>query len=192
MLIDHLPPITTDRFWDYPLKIVLASLLICLIAPIEIPIGASLPVTCQTLIILTLAMILGANCGAIATGLYLFAGAIGLPVFAQGRSGVEILFGPTGGFLFSFVIAAWIVGKMAEGAWGRKWYNIMFAQLTGQAIILTIGFIWLGFFVGFDGIFERIYPLLPAVRLKIGIATLLILGANALMKVLIRHRHSWE
>ncbi|MFK7921759.1 MAG: biotin transporter BioY [Bacteroidia bacterium] len=192
MLIDHLPPITTDRFWDHPLKVFLASLLICLIAPIEIPIGASLPVTCQTLIILTLAMILGANCGAIATGLYLVAGAVGLPVFAQGRSGVEILFGPTGGFLFSFIIAAWIVGKMSEGDWGRKWYNIMFAQLTGQAIILTIGFVWLGFFIGFDGIFEHIYPLMPAVRLKIGIATLLILGANALMKVLIRHHHNWD
>ncbi|MEL7339943.1 MAG: biotin transporter BioY, partial [Bacteroidota bacterium] len=176
----------------YPLKIVLASLLICLIAPIEIPIGASLPVTCQTLIILTLAMILGANSAAIATTLYLFAGAVGLPVFAQGRSGIDILFGPTGGFLFSFVIAAWIVGKMAEGEWGRKWYNIMFAQLTGQTIILTLGFVWLGFFVGFEGIFERVYPLLPAARLKIGIATLLVLGANALMKVMIRYRHSWE
>ncbi len=192
MLLDHLPPITTDRFWDHPLKIVLAAALICLIAPIEVPLNTAVPVTCQTLIILSLAMVLGARCGAIATALYLLAGAVGLPVFAKGASGFSHLMGPTGGFLFSFVLAAWLVGKMAEDKWGLKLVNILFTQLTGSVLILTIGFTWLGLFVGFTNIMDSVYPLMPGLYIKVLLGGLLVFGANALMKHLIRNRHQWE
>jgi biotin transport system substrate-specific component len=192
MLIDHLPPITTDRFWDLPLKVLLATMLLSLIAPIEIPFNTAVPITMQTLIILSLAMILGARCGAMATALYLLAGALGLPVFAKGAAGFSHLFGPTGGFLFSFVLAAWLVGKMAEDRWGQKFINILFTQLTGSVLILAVGFAWLGFFTGFENIMDRVYPLMPGLYIKVLLGSLLVFGANALMKHLIRNRHQWD
>jgi len=56
------------------------------------------PITGQTLVVLLLGALLGKNRGTAAVGLYLFQGAIGLPVFAGGKSGFITLAGPTGGY----------------------------------------------------------------------------------------------
>ena len=181
MLIDQLPPITKDTFWDAPIKVGLATALICLLAPIEFSLGGQIPITCQSLVVLVTAMILGANMGAIAAVLYLVLGFLGLPVFAEGSSGLAKLWGPTGGFLLAFPIAAWLAGKMADGYWGRKWINILFTFLSTHLLILLIGFTWLGVLAGFEGILEKVYPLLPGLYVKVLIGTILVALANAIM-----------
>jgi biotin transport system substrate-specific component len=181
MLIDQLPPITKDTFWDAPIKVGLATALICLLAPIEFSITGDIPVTCQSLMVILPAMILGANLGGIAVLLYLVAGLIGLPVFAEGSSGLDKLWGPTGGFLISFPVAAWLAGKMAAGRWGRKWVNILLTILSAHVLILLIGFGWLGFMRGFENIVEKVYPLLPGLYIKVGVGTIIIALANSIM-----------
>ena len=188
MLLDQFVIAGKDRFWDAPVKVVLAACLICLLAPIEINVVSDVPVTLQTLLILSLAMILGANKGALATGLYLLLGALGLPVFAEGGAGWEKLIGPTGGFLWSFVIAAWIVGRMAEGRWGRNWLLIACSLFIGHMLILLIGFVWLGIVIGFEGMWEKVVPLLPGMLLKTIGGMLLVGLANEGMKALIRSK----
>ena len=73
---------------------------------------------------------------------YLVEGVLGLPVFT-GITGAAALFGPTGGYLVGFVVAAYIVGRLAEMGWDRRVWTAVAAMLIGEAIILAFGFIWL-------------------------------------------------
>lgn len=72
------------------------------------------PITLQTLLVLMSGAMLGSYYGTLAMIIYLILGAIGLPVFAGGSSGVGALFGPTGGYLFSYPVAAFFIGIMLE------------------------------------------------------------------------------
>ena len=72
------------------------------------------PITLQTLVVLMSGAMLGSYYGALSMIIYLVLGAIGLPVFAGGSSGIGALLGPTGGYLFSYPIAAFVIGKMLE------------------------------------------------------------------------------
>ena len=67
---------------------------------------------------------------------------MGLPVFT-GITGAAALFGPTGGYLVGFVVAAYVVGLLAEMGWDKRVWTAVAAMLIGDAVILTFGFIWL-------------------------------------------------
>ncbi|MDP3765716.1 MAG: biotin transporter BioY [Nanoarchaeota archaeon] len=72
------------------------------------------PITLQTLVVLLSGAMLGPYYGALSMAVYIAVGAIGLPVFAGGASGIGVLLGPTGGYLFSYPIASFVTGKMLE------------------------------------------------------------------------------
>ncbi len=72
------------------------------------------PITLQTLVVLMSGAMLGPIYGALSMIIYLVLGTIGLPVFAGGSSGVGALLGPTGGYLFSYPVASFVIGKMIE------------------------------------------------------------------------------
>ena len=85
------------------------------VSPFKIPLGFTpVPITLQTLMVLLSGAMLGPYYGALAMILYILVGALGLPVFAGGGSGIGALLGPSGGYLFSYFIAAFVVGKMLE------------------------------------------------------------------------------
>lgn len=73
------------------------------------------PITLQVLGVFLAGLLLGPTWGAASMVLYLTAGALGAPVFAQGASGLGVLVGPTGGYLFSYPLAAAAVGYLAHG-----------------------------------------------------------------------------
>jgi biotin transport system substrate-specific component len=75
-------------------------------------------------------------------GLYLLVGAIGIPVFAGGKGGFAHFFGPTGGYLFGYVLASWITGFISERARGLLILDI-FAVLVGSLAIYGLGVPWL-------------------------------------------------
>lgn len=87
----------------------LLAALIAVGALIQLPIGP-VPVTLQTFFIVLAGYILGPVSGAAAMLLYILAGAIGLPIFAGGKAGFAVLFGPTGGYLLGFVGTAYLAG----------------------------------------------------------------------------------
>ncbi len=188
MLIDRLTPITTDQFWDHPLKVVMGGLVLALVAPIELFTHTEIPVTLQTLLVILLGCLLGSWRGAFAVLFYLLLGAIGLPVFAEGNGGWEHLFGPTGGFLWGFVIAAFLVGWASQYRWGQEGWGVPLVWLVGHLLILLSGGVWLGLLRGFDGLFPMLLALWPGVLVKTIVGTLLTWGANALMRYLIRKR----
>jgi len=105
---------------------------------ISIPIYP-VPLTLQTLFTLLAAMTLGSVMGASSQIIYVLLGVVGLPVFAGFKAGIGILFGPTGGFLFGFIISAYVIGKIIELKKEKNMFYYFLAGLLGTVIIYIIG-----------------------------------------------------
>ena len=95
------------------IKVVLGSLMIALFAQISVPMYP-VPITGQTLAVTVVGLSLGRKAGIAAVLLYLFQGAIGLPVFASGSAGIAAFFGPTGGYLYGFIATVAILGYFSD------------------------------------------------------------------------------
>ncbi|MBI2763790.1 MAG: biotin transporter BioY [Chloroflexi bacterium] len=105
--------------------------------------GNPVPFTGQTFAVLLAGGALGFRRGVAATSLYLLLGVLGLPVFADGKHGIAILTGVTGGYLIGFIAAGGIVGRLAELGWDRNLRGAVGAMLIGDAVIFAIGVPWL-------------------------------------------------
>src|SRR6267142_4811856 len=95
--------------------VVLGALLVAGAAQVAIPLpGTPVPMTLQPMAVLLVGGLLGAPLGALSMILYLAMGAAGLPVFTPTVPliGVARLFGPTGGYLLAYPVAAWAVGAL--------------------------------------------------------------------------------
>jgi biotin transport system substrate-specific component len=107
--------------------------------------GNPVPYTLQTFGVLLTAGALGFRRALLATLLYLALGAIGLPVFGEGRAGVQWLLAATGGYLVGFVLAAAIVGRLAELGWDRSLLGAIGAMVIGSLAIYAVGVPWLAY-----------------------------------------------
>lgn len=116
-------------------------------AYIHVPIGP-VPVSMQTFFVTLAGFILGPKRAAMALGLYLLAGSIGLPVFAGGKSGLGHLFGPTGGFLAGFVISAMVTGMARINEETIPWIKGLAFGLLGMVALFIMGASWLKFSLG--------------------------------------------
>jgi biotin transport system substrate-specific component len=124
--------------------VVAGALLIYLTALIVIPVpGSPVPITGQTFGVLLVGGALGLRRGLIAVALYVLLGVVGLPFFAEGKGGVTVIWGATGGYLIGFVVAAAVVGRLAELGWDRRIVGALGAMLVGSLIIYGIGLPWL-------------------------------------------------
>ncbi len=131
---------------------VAGSLALWASAKIQIPFFP-VPMTMQTLVVLLIGMAYGWKLGAATVGLYLMQGAVGLPVFAgtpEKGIGLAYMMGPTGGFLVGFVLAAAVVGFLAQRGWDRSTGTTALAMLIGNSTIYVPGLLWLGMVVGWD------------------------------------------
>lgn len=109
-------------------------------ALVAIPIG-SVPFTLQVLFVLLAGMLLGPRLAALSVLAYLALGLVA-PVYAGGTSGLGVLFGPTGGYLWGFVLAALVTGVMS--AHGRvSLARFVGAGLLGVVPIYALGAVWL-------------------------------------------------
>ncbi|WP_010202519.1 biotin transporter BioY [Salinibacterium sp. PAMC 21357] len=103
------------------------------------------PVTAQTLAVLVVGMALGALRGALAMILYATLGVMGFPVFSNLGSGLEVLTGPSGGYIAGFVVSAALVGFLAEKKWDRSFALATAATSLGTAVTFLFGLAGLSF-----------------------------------------------
>lgn len=125
-------------------RMVYAALMAALTAAgayIAIPIGP-VPIVLQNLFVMLAGLLLGGRWGLTSVGVYLLAGAMGLPVFAGGTGGVGKFVGPTGGYLLGFAAAAYLVGVISERGRGRVAIDIL-AMLAGTVVLYAFGVSWL-------------------------------------------------
>lgn len=124
--------------------VVAGALFIYLTARISIPVpGSPVPITGQTFGVLLVGGALGFRRGLIAIALYVLLGVVGLPFFAEGKGGLTVIWGATGGYLIGFMVAGAIVGRLAELGWDRHIGGALGAMLVGSVIIYAIGLPWL-------------------------------------------------
>jgi biotin transport system substrate-specific component len=153
--------------------IVIGSLLLAVSAQFKIPLYP-VPVTGQTLVVLLIGMIYGLRLGGVTIAAYLLQGAIGLPVFAGGAFGIATLLGPTGGYLGGFLIAAIVMGFLAERGMGRSIVSTIIAMMIGNAVIYVTGASWLASFIGVEkALTSGVLPFLYGDALKLAVATTL-------------------
>lgn len=163
----------TNDFVYVLLTSIIGSFLLAISSKVQIPL-TPVPVTLQTLVLLVMSMFLGWRGALGATSLYLFQGAIGLPVFAHG-GGFIILFGPTGGYLFGFLIASLVVGYLAEKGWDKSVVLTFTSMTIGTLIIYLFGVIWLSYLKDLNT--ALVFGLLPFITpdiLKICLGTCLV------------------
>tara|TARA_B100000524_G_scaffold343748_1_gene240197 strand:- start:335 stop:925 length:591 start_codon:yes stop_codon:yes gene_type:complete len=163
----------TNDFVYVLLTSIIGSFLLAISSKVQIPL-TPVPVTLQTLVLLVMSMFLGWRGAVGATSLYLFQGAIGLPVFAHG-GGFIILFGPTGGYLFGFLIASLVVGYLAEKGWDKSVILTFTSMTIGTLIIYLFGVIWLSYLKDLNT--ALVFGLLPFITpdiLKICLGTCLV------------------
>ena len=120
------------------------ALLTALAAQIRFPLpGTPIAVTGQTFGVLLAGVALGSRAGAGSMLLYVTLGAIGLPFFAGGEGGWTYATGASFGYLAGFVVAAWVVGRLAEQRRDRSIRTAVPAFLLGSAAVYTLGVTWL-------------------------------------------------
>ncbi len=133
---------------------VIGSLFVAIAAQINIPM-VPVPMTLQTLAVLSIGAAFGARLGAATLALYAVEGAAGLPVFAQMKAGAAIISGPTGGYIVGFILAAALVGYLAEKGWSRDIPKMVMAALLGAIVLYIPGLVWLHQFAnGWSQTFE--------------------------------------
>jgi biotin transport system substrate-specific component len=144
---------------------------------VAIPVpGSPVPITGQTFGVLLVGGALGFRRGLASVGLYVLIGLIGLPFFAEGKGGIQVLQGTNGGYIVGFIVAGSLVGRLAELGWDRRIVGALGAMVIGNVVIYLFGVPWLMFVAHLDlatGIAKGLTPFL------IGDAIKLILAAAA-------------
>lgn len=119
-------------------------------AQVSVPLPfTAVPFTFQPMVVLLGGLVLGARLALASQLVYLAAGIAGLPVFAASATlppGALRLMGPTGGYLMSYPVAAWLVGSLAERGLDRRYVTSVVAMLAGLFVVYGCGATWLAFF----------------------------------------------
>lgn len=146
-------------------------------AQITVPLPFTpVPFAMQDMVVLVGGAALGSRLGMTAQVLYLAAGIVGLPVFATSAvlpQGALRLLGPTGGYLLSYPIAAFLTGYLAERGFDRRYATSVLAMIAGLAVIFLFGVSWLALFarpagIGYGAALRAgLYPFLAGDVLKV-------------------------
>ncbi len=131
------------------------------------------PITAQTFFLNVAAAVLGGPLGAASQFIYVMLGVVGMPVFAGGKAGLGVLFGPTGGYLIGFILGAFVIGFLAgkKKDAGVLWHA--FSMLAGMVIIYSLGVLQLSFVARLDlikAVSVGVLPFLPGDMVKIALA----------------------
>lgn len=115
-------------------------------ASFNIPVTESgIPFTLQSLMVFVIAAILRPSMTVICIGLYLILGAVGLPVFAEGSSGLEKILGASGGFLYGFVFSGFFISYSFTLSQSIPYYRILVIFLVATIILFFFGLLHLSF-----------------------------------------------
>lgn len=176
-------PTTNDsaaRWLRAAILVALGVAAMAIAAKIRIPFWP-VPITMQTFVVLVVGASYGAGLGAVTILAYLAVGALGFDIFTSSSAeanGISYMMGGTGGYLVGFVLAAFVLGKLAEAGWDRSVPKMALAMLIGNAIIYIPGVLWLGYLYadkGWDWVMKwGLTNFLAADAMKLALAALLL------------------
>jgi biotin transport system substrate-specific component len=150
----------------------LFSAMVALMAQISIPIPFSpVPITGQAFGVFLAGSLLGGHWGAISLLIYVLLGAIGLPVFANAQGGLHVILGPSGGFLWGFVLGGYLLGKTVEKK--TSYFYTILGMVFCAGSYFSLGTLQLALVAGLDlkqSLAIGVLPFLPLDALKIIVA----------------------
>ena len=158
-------------------RLTLSALLCALCAvlsQIQIPIPP-VPLSLSLLGVHLCGALLGRRWGAAAVGCYVALGAVGVPVYAGFAGGVSVLLGPTGGFLFGYILCAWTGGALIQ-RFGFTRKCLMLSMTAGTLACYALGAAWFSLVSGANlaGCLSAcVLPFIPGDALKVLLAALL-------------------
>lgn len=156
-------------------SVALCTAVIAVMAQITIPMPLGVPMTMQTFAITLSAVILGSKKGALSAFVYVLLGSIGLPVLAGFSGGAQHLFGPTGGFLISFPIMAYITGLGVDKFRSVKGGFIL-CLIAGTSVNYIFGVVMFCLLTGSSvsvGFTACVLPFIPTAVLKVILASVI-------------------
>ena len=143
------------------------------------------PITLQSLGVMLAGTLLGPKRGALAVIVVIALVGIGLPVLSGGRGGLGVYVGPTAGFLFGWIAAAFVAGVVAQmldqGSRVRRFTGVYIAALIGGVLVLyAAGIAWLALYtgLGWSKAFFGSIAFVPGDALKAAIAALVTVGVT--------------
>lgn len=173
-------PIQISAFVTHLVGMLLFTSLMSLGAFIRIPLPFTpVPITLQTLFVFLAGSFLGSTWGASSMILYLLLGTVGLPIFAGANCGILYLFGPTGGYLLGFIIAAWIMGYITSKKHNPSIKCLIIGFVLANSFVYIFGITQLMFWTGHglaESLFLGLVPFVPGDTIKIIIGILVIKG----------------
>ena len=120
-------------------RVSMGAALIAVCAWLSVP--AAVPFTMQTFAVCLIAALFGRRTSHGAVGMYLFLGAVGLPVFSNFQGGFGVLLGVTGGYLWGFLLIALTVG-IAVDRFGRGLPVLLISMAQGTILCYAFGTLW--------------------------------------------------
>ena len=155
--------------------IALMTAVTCVLGPLSIPLPFSpVPISLTNFAIFLAIFVLGMKSGTISFIIYLLLGAIGVPVFSSFRGGLQVLAGPTGGYLIGFIFLALIMG-FALDHFDRKLVPTIIGMIIGMAVCSAFGTVWLAKLLSLsfkEGLMMGVIPYLAGDAAKIIIAAI--------------------
>lgn len=155
--------------------IALMTAVTCVLGPLSIPLPFSpVPISLTNFAIFLAIFVLGMKNGTISFIIYLLLGAIGVPVFSSFRGGLQVLAGPTGGYLIGFIFLALIMG-FALDHFDRKLVPTIIGMIIGMAVCYAFGTVWLAKLLSLsfkEGLMMGVIPYLAGDAAKIIIAAI--------------------
>lgn len=143
-------------------------------------------VTLQTFAVFAISAAYGSRLAVATMALYLFEGALGMPVFTgtpEKGIGLAYMVGPTGGYLLGFVVAAWIIGLASDRGFARNPIVLGLAMLAGEIVILAMGFLWMAYLFGVEQAFTYgVGPFIVADILKLALAAAAVSAVGSVFK----------
>ena len=165
------------------LLVLAGTAILALSARVAVPMFP-VPMTMASLAVTLIGLAYGSRLGAATLLAYLAEGAMGLPVFTNGASGLAYMMGPTCGFLFGFVGLAWLSGWMAEQGFDRGFGRLFLAALVPGMLLFVPGLIGLKLVTGLDwqaALMAGVVPFLLGAVVKAAIAAMAIMGGWSLL-----------
>lgn len=155
--------------------IALMTAVTCVLGPLSIPLPFSpVPISLTNFAIFLAIFVLGMKSGTISFIIYLLLGAIGVPIFSSFRGGLQVLAGPTGGYLIGFIFLALIMG-FALDHFDRKLVPTIIGMIIGMAVCYAFGTVWLAKLLSLsfkEGLMMGVIPYLAGDAAKIIIAAI--------------------
>ncbi len=161
--------------------VALGVLFTALLAQVSVPVpGSPVPVTGQTLAVVLTAASLGPARGVAVQAVYILAALVGLPFYSEASGGWDVVVGATGGYVFGFIPAAYLIGLAARHGADRRFRTSVPLFVAGQAVVFAVGVPWLALATGMSAaqaLEAGFYPFILGGLVKAAVAAAVLGGA---------------